>query len=260
MYHSNDELQVLAVYEYMKLPEVKSRLENEIKNVKTELSTEKIKHIVGVANLPKDKARKDTIDLAQMWDEYIQRHILRFERKGVDWLKDQVQAALKHYQAELLELEKAEKTLAREFSPAAKEKRAKEMKDLERGGRILKRDVSKARLDMLDEEVKFFRLKEQVDKLPTTALRDAERVKLGFRAQVLAKTAKHRVYFDLRVEYGKKERKAASLDDKRLPKLIKEFREDVEQLRTIEKLVKKMDGDVAADEVALNLGNISIGT
>ena len=70
------------MYEYMELKEVKQKLQNEVPNVKTELSKDKLTHILGFSKLPTDKTSKQTVDLAQMWDEYMSRHVLRFRRKG----------------------------------------------------------------------------------------------------------------------------------------------------------------------------------
>lgn len=155
--------QVLAVYDYMKLPDVQKRLQNEIENVKIELSKEKLKHLVGPNNIPQDAAKKTTADLAQMWDEYMKKHILRFERKGVTWLQNQLKPALKLYEAELKELQTDATTLKSQKTEVDKKKRKTAMQNLQRDARALKRNVSRAKVDVIAAELKFFKIKEEVD-------------------------------------------------------------------------------------------------
>lgn len=150
------------MYEYMDLKEVKQKLQNEVSNVKIELSRDKLTHILGASNLPTDKRSKQTVDLAQMWDEYVSRHVLRFRRKGVDWLLQQLQPALADYEKEQKLLAEAEQTMKKEQKEDEQSKtdknknknlRNRRKQQIERGARRLKADLRSALADAERAEV-----------------------------------------------------------------------------------------------------------
>jgi hypothetical protein len=253
------------VYEYMELKEVKQKLQNEVSNVKTELSKNKLTHILGVSNLPTDKKSKQTVDLAQMWDEYMSRHVLRFRRKGIDWLLEQLQPALANYEKEQKLLAEAEQTMKKEQkedeqknTDKNKNFRKQRRQQIERGARRLKADLRSALANAEKEEQKFQEMKTQVDALPQDR-RETKRKALGFRKQVFIKTLAWKTYFNTRIGVSRADRDAITYDDNKLPEAIKKFNEDVAQIKAYLNLVKKMDGDLKVDEAALELGGISIG-
>ena len=251
----------------MDLKEVKQKLQNEVSNVKIELSRDKLTHILGASNLPTDKRSKQTVDLAQMWDEYMSRHVLRFRRKGVDWLLEQLEPALANYEKEQKLLAEAEQTMkkaqkedeqSKTDNTKNKELRKKRMQQIERGARRLKADLRSALANAEKEEEKFQDIKARIDALPH-AQRKAARKAEGFWTQVGTKTKAWRIHYDSRIGVGRADRDAITYDDKNLPGAIKKFNEDVAQIKAYLNLVKKMDGDLKVDEAALELGGISIG-
>lgn len=253
------------MYEYMELKEVKQKLQNEVSNVKTELSKDKLTHILGVSKLPTDKTSKQTVDLAQMWDEYMSRHVLRFRRKGVDWLLEQLQPALANYEKEQKLLAEAEQTMKKEQkedeqkrTDKKKNLRKQRKQQIERGARRLKADLRSALEKAEKEEQKFQEMKMQVDLLPQDQ-RQTKRKALGFHKQVITKTFAWRTYFDSRIGVSRADREAITYDDDKLPGAIKKFNEDLAQIKAYLNQVKKMDGDLKVDEAALELGGISIG-
>ena len=251
----------------MELKEVKQKLQNEVSNVKTELSKDKLTHILGASNLPADKKSKQTVDLAQMWDEYMSRHVLRFRRKGVDWLLEQLEPALANYEKEQKLLAEAEQTMkkaqkedeqSKTDNTKNKELRKKRMQQIERGARRLKADLRSALANAEKEEQKYQDLKARVDALPQ-AQRDASRIASGFWVQVRTKSKAWRAHLDSRIGVSRADRDAITYDDEKLPEAIKKVNEDVAQIKAYLNLVKKMDGDLKVDEAALELGGISIG-
>ena len=248
----------------MNLAEVKTRLEREIRHVQMELNMENIEHIVGGNNIPKDKEKQETIDLSQMWEEYMARHIARFERKGVDWLTDQLSNALKLYQVGLENLETAEEAIKKEKAgrqakiESLRETRIKKANLLKEAAKKLQGELSKAETASKDEENKFLVIKGKVDALAQDQ-RPAARKSLGFFKQVSAKTAAAQVYHKKQVQYGKIQRDIIALDEKELPVTIKRVRAEVDQLKAFQTVVKKMDSDLKVKEAGLELGNISIG-
>jgi hypothetical protein len=254
------------VYEYMELKEVKQKLQNEVSNVKTELSKDKLTHVLGASNLPTDKKSKQPADLAQMWDEYMSRHVLRFRRKGVDWLLEQLQPAFAAYEKEQRLLAAAEQTMKKDQKEDAQNKtdknknknlRRRKMQQIERGARRLKADLRSALANAEKEEQKFQDMKAQIDALPQ-AQRDASRIASGFWVQVRTKTKAWKAHFNSRIGVSRADRDAITFDDNKLPEAIRKCNEDVAQIKAYLDLVKKMDGDLKVDEEAMKFGDISI--
>lgn len=203
-------------------------------------------------------------DLAAMWDEYMVRHVLRFKRKGVDWLLEQLTPALAAYKQELEALKAADKKIKdenaedkRKKNEANKKVRDKKLFDLERDSRALKRDLRWAAFDLYTEDQKFQNIKAKVDAKPE-AQRKAERTALGFFKQVALKTKAAAAYFNLRIKVGQLDRNAVGLDETKLPDEIKQCTADVARIETVLTMVKKMDTDLKVEEATLDLGGIEV--
>ena len=101
--------QKLAAFEYMEHPDVKSRVQRAIQNVRLELSN--IKNLTG-------EDVKDTkgaiVDLSAFWLEYIKNHLQTMEEWGEEYFEKLATLVEKLYKAEITELEKIEKKLVAE--------------------------------------------------------------------------------------------------------------------------------------------------
>ncbi|KAF2709024.1 hypothetical protein K504DRAFT_491640 [Pleomassaria siparia CBS 279.74] len=246
----------LAVYDYMKLSEVDTRLKREIQHVKTELNMENIKAIVGDDNLPKDKTTKKTVDLAEMWEKYMVRHMARFERKGVDWLKEHLTSSLLFYQPGLEDLEKAEKEMKAE-DDTQKQKRIKKATLLKRNARSLNLNLARAKDDVEAKEKEFLNIKKQVDAVPADKRLD-EKKRLRFARYNFQRTAAKKIYNKRELEYWRAQREIIALDDKELPVTLKQVRAEVEQLKAFQAVVKTMDDELKDTETVIGLEDISI--
>lgn len=142
----------------MALSKVQIRSNRDIQHVKTELDMENVKFIVGNGNVPRDVEQKP-LGLAQLWDIYMAKHIARFERKGIDWLKDQLDLARPLFQTGLKDLEGAEHSIQKESSITDKvekqglvENQNKKINKLARNARVLARDLAKVKAEPHAEE------------------------------------------------------------------------------------------------------------
>jgi hypothetical protein len=112
---------VLAVYEYMHLPEVMKRMQKTIKNVQTELSN--VQHLTN-NNLPMIGGTTP-VDLSEAWVAFMSQQLDRFVVKGSEWLKDSISFGTTQYNQALTDLRKAQETIdneSKERNPAKKRK------------------------------------------------------------------------------------------------------------------------------------------
>jgi hypothetical protein len=112
--------------------------------------------------------------------------------------------------------------------------------------------------DEEEEQQKFQNIKTQIDALPQ-AQRQARRKTLGFFSQVFTKSKAWMTYYESKIGVNRVDRDDITYDDKKLPEAIKNCNEDVAQIKAYFTLVKKINSDLKVDEVALDLGSISIG-
>lgn len=234
---------------------VKARMDNEIKHVETELSTDNLEYIT-TNNLPTD-ANQKTVDLAALWEEYIEKHLARFERRGVDWLTEQLNHAIPLYETELKKLKMAQNKLTKEAAMKNRNDKIRISNVRETTANKLKTTLKQQKIDLEKAkaahkaEVKKYEAIQKKVKAVAKDKRDDERKKIGFWTQVRAKSKASVQEYDEQMNFGRTERAIIKLDHTNLPLLLKEVGADVIQLKTYRNAVKMLEKKLADEELLL---------
>ncbi|KAL1598008.1 hypothetical protein SLS60_008496 [Paraconiothyrium brasiliense] len=252
----NHVTQVLAVFSYMDA--VEDRMDNSIQNVKTELSKTNIQYIVQQDEYMPHDEHGNVVDLGPLWQEYMQKLLARFQRKGIDFLDDQIKTALPLYEAEETRLQK----YVRRFEDERKESNSGRKSAL-KNDRIKKGNDYKQRLKplvkKLEMAVKQQKLKEKQLKTvirTVLAIKDKEKQKqkktqLNYRAVKKASEDADVVMYGLQKEVGLMRRKIDQQDEDLFKALIKDVRDDVAQLKAYQKATKTLEVKLAREEARL---------
>lgn len=251
-------LQVLAVYEYMEA--VNDKMENEIQNVKTELSAKNIRSIVrNEEDMPQDE-HGNIVDLGPLWQEYMQKLLARFERKGVDWLSNQIQHALPHYEAELQRLQKYVMKFKKEEAEPNRSQRLKLMNERTQKGNTYKERLKglEKRLNAAekDQKVKQDKINELLAQITANKDRQAQKDKqkeLKYDEFQKASEVADEELYEAQRQVGLMRRKIDQTDEKLFKRLIKDVQDDIAQLKAYRKTVQIRDSKLQKEEMRLKM-------
>lgn len=235
-------------------------MQNEIQNVKTELGNVNIKSIVrDDAHMPRDKDG-NIADLGELWQEYMQKLLARFERKGVNWLKKQIHHALSRYEEELQRLQKYVSRFKAEEDELSRAKK-QEMKNK----RIEKENTYKTRLNLLKKELaaaikiqtnrktEFNEIAKQVLALDDKEEQNDKKVELKYEDARKASRAADDKAYEAKKKVGLMNRKIIQTDPKEFRFLVQDVKDDIAQLVAYQKVVETLDTKVKDEELRLKL-------
>lgn len=240
----------MAVYDYMMKPEIERSMQNAIANVKTELQKDNILHLTKTSNTPNGDEPKDTsgqvVDLSKLWIEYMDKHLVRFETDGKNWIKKQIDYSIPLYQAELKRLEKADADLKAEKKIADPQQRqAKANARIAKANLLIAQyntlhtTLTNANTSLQQAENTYNIAKVQVAAVPK-AQQKAKKTQVGFSAKQRAWTAAKKAQTAALVSTNKKMREIIALLPDRLPVYLKQARGDFAELRNFQKVLPSL--------------------
>ncbi|KAF9696463.1 hypothetical protein EKO04_005206 [Ascochyta lentis] len=229
---------VLAVYEYMNTPEVAKRMQQTIKNVKTELKN--VKHLTD-NKLPKD-VKGDDVDLSAAWIDFMNQQLERFRKRGDDWLKDMIKEGLAEYQKALDPLEEAQKAIEKENTEkeptkkkalqdkriTARNKAVQVIGDKQTKLNAAIKEMNSAKKDLQDAEA-------IIDGIDDDAKKNAEKIVQKYDAKKTALTKAKGKLTTAKKQMGKAGRDEVKYDEALLKLEIKGLKEDIGHLQAFEK-------------------------
>lgn len=229
---------VLAVYEYMNTPEVAKRMQQTIKNVKTELKN--VKHLTD-NKLPKNDKGVD-VDLSVAWIDFMNKQLERFRKRGSDWLRDMIKDGLTEYKTALDLLLKEQKAIKAENA----EKDAKKRKTLQDKRTTARNKAIKAIDDkeknlataitaMNKAKQDFQAAEDIIDKITDDAKKDAEKITQKYEAKKTALTKAKGKLTTAKKQMGRAERELVKYDDTLLTLEIDGLKKDIVYLQDFEK-------------------------
>jgi hypothetical protein len=229
---------VLAVYEYMNTPEVAKRMQQTIKNVKTELKN--IKHLTN-NQLPKNDKSVD-VDLSVAWIDFMNKQLERFLKRGSDWLKDMIKDGLTEYEKALkLLLEEQKAIKAENAEKDAKKKKTLQDKRTTARNKAIKaiddkeKNLATAATAMNKAKSDFQAAEDIIDKITDDAKKDAEKINQKYEAKKTALTKAKGKLTTAKKQMGKAERELVRYDDTLLRLEIEGLQKDIVYLQAFEK-------------------------
>lgn len=219
----------MGVHNYLNDPDVTKRLQDTVKNIKTEFGN--FKYITGED--VKDVNGK-TVDLSALWIEFMSAQLQKVFESGTKWLKEQIDYATPKYKAHLSDLQQALKRITDEESLKDNTKRQEAIdKRIEESNKLIKQlpndktALSQAEISMETAqkvlEVANAALRKQTPATRSALLKDRKK---KYDTKVLAEEA----YYEAMVTKGRREREIIKLRRTELTALIKDVEADIKQL------------------------------